>query len=228
MSEQLMMEELETAVEAKPKRTRKTAEPKATEEKAEKATTKTTKTTTAKKTTKKAEETVEKVEEVDEKPAKKTAEKATTAKKITKKAEKSSAQEFLGTGKRKSSVARVRLSVGTGKFTINDRDIKEYFDLETLIYIAKQPLTLTEYAENVDVRVNVYGGGTAGQAGAIRHGLTKALLEFKPELRPTLKKAGFITRDARIKERKKYDFRRCRKDCWCRKKHSKKMGNRND
>ena len=208
MSEQLMMEELETAVEAKPKRTRKTAEPKATEEKAEKATktTKTTKTTTAKKTTKKAEEKVEKVEEVAEKPAKKT-----TAKKTTKKAEKSSAQEFLGTGKRKSSVARVRLSVGTGKFTINDRDIKEYFDLETLIYIAKQPLTLTEYAENVDVRVNVYGGGTAGQAGAIRHGLTKALLEFKPELRPTLKKAGFITRDARIKERKKYGLKKARK-----------------
>lgn len=156
-----------------------------------------------KKTTKKSEAVVEGASETVKK---------TSAKKTVKKSAKASTPiEFLGTGKRKSSVARVRVSVGGGEFKVNGKDLKEYFPLESLIYIAKQPLMLTELDKTLDVRVNVYGGGMAGQAGAIRHGVTKALLEFRPELRAELKKAGFITRDARVKERKKYGLKKARK-----------------
>ncbi len=143
------------------------------------------------------------MEEIVEKKVRKT-----TAKKSTKTAK---AQEFLGTGRRKCSVARVRIAVGTGKITINDKDINEYFELETLKTIVKQPLVLTETTESVDVVVNIYGGGKTGQAGAIRHGITRALMEFRPELRAELKKAGFVTRDARKKERKKYGLKKARR-----------------
>ena len=141
---------------------------------------------------------------------KKVAKKTTTKAKTTK-AAKVKAQEFLGTGRRKCSVARVRISVGTGKITINDQDIDKYFELETLKTIVRQPLVLTETTNNVDVVVNIYGGGKSGQAGAIRHGITRALMEFRPELRADLKKAGFVTRDARKKERKKYGLKKARR-----------------
>lgn len=136
-----------------------------------------------------------------------------TEKKVVKKATKKTAkvQQFQGTGKRKCSVARVRITTGTGKITVNGQDINEYFDLDTLITLAKQPLVLTETSESVDVEANIYGGGKAGQAGALRHGITRALIEFRPELREELKKAGFITRDARKKERKKYGLHKARK-----------------
>ena len=111
---------------------------------------------------------------------------------------------FYGTGRRKHSVARVRVYNGTGKVTINGRDINDYFGLETLKLLVNSPLVLTENEGKFDVVVNVVGGGCAGQAGAIRHGLSRALLQFNPELRATLKKAGFLTRDPRMKERKKY------------------------
>ena len=140
---------------------------------------------------------------VEKKTAKKPA-----AKKTTKTAK---AQEFLGTGRRKCSVARVRLTTGAGNITINDKSLDEYFDLETLKTMVKQPLVLTETLNSVDVIVNIYGGGKAGQAGAIRHGITRALMEFRPELRPELKKAGFVTRDARKKERKKYGLKKARR-----------------
>ena len=118
---------------------------------------------------------------------------------------------FYGTGRRKSSVARVRLYKGTGKVTINDRDIDDYFGLETLKLIVRQPLVLTATDAQFDVVCRVAGGGVTGQAGAIRHGLSRALLEFDPELRPTLKKAGFLTRDPRMKERKKYGLKAARR-----------------
>ena len=119
---------------------------------------------------------------------------------------------FYGTGRRKSSVARVRLYQGTGKVTINDRDIDEYFGLETLKLIVRQPLTLTDNAEKFDVVCRVAGGGVTGQAGAIRHGVARALLQFDGEnLRPALKKAGFLTRDPRMKERKKYGLKAARR-----------------
>ena len=140
---------------------------------------------------------------VEKKVAKKPA-----AKKSTKAAK---AQEFLGTGRRKCSVARVRVTTGSGNITINDKTIDEYFDLETLKTIVRQPLVLTETLNTVDVVVNIYGGGKTGQAGAIRHGITRALIEFRPELRPELKKAGFVTRDARKKERKKYGLKKARR-----------------
>ena len=142
-------------------------------------------------------------EEIVEKKVRKT-----TAKKATKVAK---AQEFLGTGRRKCSVARVRLTTGSGKIEINGKTIDEYFDLETLKTIVRQPLVLTETLNNVDIVVNIYGGGKTGQAGAIRHGITRALMEFRPELRPELKKAGFVTRDARKKERKKYGLKKARR-----------------
>jgi len=142
---------------------------------------------------------------VEKKTVKKTATKKTT------KAVKTKAQEFLGTGRRKCSVARVRLTTGAGNITINDKSLDEYFDLETLKTMVKQPLVLTETLNSVDVVVNIYGGGKAGQAGAIRHGITRALMEFRPELRPELKKAGFVTRDARKKERKKYGLKKARR-----------------
>lgn len=142
-------------------------------------------------------------EEIVEKKVRKT-----TAKKATKTAK---APEFLGTGRRKCSVARVRVTAGSGKIEINGKTIDEYFDLETLKTIVRQPLVLTETLNNVDVVVNIYGGGKTGQAGAIRHGITRALIEFRPELRPELKKAGFVTRDARKKERKKYGLKKARR-----------------
>ena len=119
---------------------------------------------------------------------------------------------FYGTGRRKSSVARVRLYKGAGKITVNGRDIDEYFGLETLKVIVRQPLALTETEEKFDVVCNVNGGGVAGQAGAIRHGISRALLEFDSEkLKLVLKKAGFLTRDPRMKERKKYGLKAARR-----------------
>ncbi|MBQ6264759.1 MAG: 30S ribosomal protein S9 [Clostridia bacterium] len=118
---------------------------------------------------------------------------------------------FYGTGRRKSSVARVRLYPGTGKITINDRDIDDYFGLETLKLIVRQPLVLTQTGEKLDVVCRVGGGGVTGQAGAIRHGISRALLLYDGELRTTLKKAGFLTRDPRMKERKKYGLKGARR-----------------
>ncbi len=118
---------------------------------------------------------------------------------------------FYGTGRRKSSVARVRVYNGTGKVTINDRDIEEYFGLETLKLIVRQPLTLTDTMDKFDIVCRVAGGGVTGQAGAIRHGIARALLQYKEELRPELKKAGFLTRDPRMKERKKYGLKGARR-----------------
>ena len=118
---------------------------------------------------------------------------------------------FYGTGRRKHSVARVRVYNGTGKVTINGRDMNDYFGLETLKLLVNSPLVLTENEGKFDIVVNVVGGGCAGQAGAIRHGLSRALLQFNPELRPVLKKAGFLTRDPRMKERKKYGLKAARR-----------------
>ena len=114
------------------------------------------------------------------------------------------AARYYGTGRRKSSVARVYLMPGNGKITINKRDIDDYFGMETLKLIVRQPLELTETTAKFDVLVNVYGGGFTGQAGAIRHGISRALLEADADYRPALKKAGYLTRDPRMKERKKY------------------------
>lgn len=118
---------------------------------------------------------------------------------------------FYGTGRRKSSVARVRVYEGTGKITINGRDIDDYFGLETLKLIVRQPLALTGTDGKFDIVCTVAGGGVTGQAGAIRHGLSRALLLFNAELRPVLKKAGFLTRDPRMKERKKYGLKAARR-----------------
>ena len=118
---------------------------------------------------------------------------------------------YYGTGRRKSSVARVRVYPGTGKITINDRDIDDYFGLETLKLIVRQPLALTGTTEKFDIVVRVAGGGVTGQAGAIRHGLSRALLQYDEELRGSLKKAGFLTRDPRMKERKKYGLKGARR-----------------
>ena len=112
--------------------------------------------------------------------------------------------QYYGTGKRKSSTARVFLTPGTGQVVINKEDYQEYFRGKTQQGVILQPLRITENLEKFDLFINVAGGGYTGQAGAIRHGITRALLEFDPELRMVLKKAGFITRDSRIKERKKY------------------------
>ncbi len=119
--------------------------------------------------------------------------------------------KYYGTGRRKSSVARVYLVPGNGKITVNKRDIDEYFDLETLKVIIKQPLELTGTTEKFDIKVNVHGGGFTGQAGAIRHGISRGLLEADIEYRPALKKAGFLTRDSRMKERKKYGLKGARR-----------------
>jgi small subunit ribosomal protein S9 len=119
--------------------------------------------------------------------------------------------KYYGTGRRKSSVARVYLVPGTGKITINKRDIDEFFGLETLKVIVRQPLELTATTDKFDVLVNVHGGGFTGQAGAIRHGISRALLEADQEYRPLLKKAGFLTRDPRMKERKKYGLKGARR-----------------
>ncbi len=118
---------------------------------------------------------------------------------------------FYGTGRRKESVARVRIYAGTGKVTINDRDIDDYFGLDTLKLIVNQPLVLTGTKEKFDIVCRVNGGGVSGQAGAIRHGISRALLQYDEALRPTLKKAGFLTRDPRMKERKKYGLKAARR-----------------
>ncbi len=118
---------------------------------------------------------------------------------------------FYGTGRRKSSVARVRVYSGTGKITINNRDIDDYFGLETLKLIVRQPLNLTETADKFDIVCSVAGGGVTGQAGAIRHGISRALLQYDAELRTALKKAGLLTRDPRMKERKKYGLKGARR-----------------
>ena len=119
--------------------------------------------------------------------------------------------DFHAVGRRKSAVARVRLVPGEGKIVINKRDIDNYFGLETLKMIVRAPMTLTNTLEKYDVLVNVYGGGTTGQAGAIRHGIARALCVAQPDLRPELKKAGFLTRDPRMKERKKYGLKAARR-----------------
>ncbi len=119
--------------------------------------------------------------------------------------------KYYGTGRRKSSIARVYLVPGTGVITINKRGIDEYFGLETLKMVVRQPLAATETADKFDVLVNVHGGGTTGQAGAIRHGISRALLQADGEYRPVLKKAGFLTRDPRMKERKKYGLKAARR-----------------
>ena len=118
---------------------------------------------------------------------------------------------FYGTGRRKSSIARVRLVEGNGVITINGRNIDEYFGAETLKVIVRQPLTATNTVGKYDVIVKVVGGGFTGQAGAIRHGISRALLEVNGEFRPTLKANGFLTRDSRMKERKKYGLKKARK-----------------
>ena len=120
-------------------------------------------------------------------------------------------EKYYGTGRRKSSVARVYLVPGTGKVTINKKDMDEYFGLETLKIIVRQPLEATNMADKFDVIVNVKGGGFTGQAGAIRHGIARALLQADPDYRPTLKKAGYLTRDPRMKERKKYGLKAARR-----------------
>ena len=119
--------------------------------------------------------------------------------------------KYYGTGRRKSSVARVYLVPGTGKVTINKRDMDEYFGLDTLKVIVRQPLVATETADKFDVLVNVRGGGYTGQAGAIRHGIARALLNVDADYRPTLKSAGFLTRGPRMKERKKYGLKAARR-----------------
>ena len=122
------------------------------------------------------------------------------------------ANNFYGTGRRKKSIARVFLKPGTGKITINKRDIDDYFGLETLKVIVRQPFGATETTDKFDVVCTVKGGGTTGQAGAIRHGISRALLQVdSDEYRPSLKKAGFLTRDPRMKERKKYGLKKARK-----------------
>ncbi len=119
--------------------------------------------------------------------------------------------QYFGTGRRKKSVARVRLVPGEGKVVINKRDSENYFGLETLRVIVNQPLVLTGTKEKFDVLVNVHGGGFTGQAGAIRHGISRALLKADENLRGELKKAGFLTRDPRMKERKKYGLKKARR-----------------
>ena len=120
-------------------------------------------------------------------------------------------EKYYGTGRRKKSIARVYLVPGKGDVTINKRNMDEYFGLETLKGIGRQPLTLTETADKFDVIVNVKGGGYTGQAGAIRHGIARALLQVDADYRPALKKAGFLTRDPRMKERKKYGLKAARR-----------------
>lgn len=118
---------------------------------------------------------------------------------------------YYGTGRRKSSIARVRLVPGKGNITVNDTELDKYFGMETLKVIVKQPLTLTNNTDKFDVVAKVIGGGFTGQAGAIRHGVARALLQVDEALRPTLKKAGFLTRDPRMKERKKYGLKAARR-----------------
>lgn len=119
--------------------------------------------------------------------------------------------QYMATGRRKKAIARVRLVPGEGKVVINKRDIENFFGLETLRVIVNQPLVLTETKDKYDVLVNVYGGGLAGQAGAIRHGIARALVKSDESLKPELKSAGFLTRDPRMKERKKYGLKKARR-----------------
>lgn len=118
---------------------------------------------------------------------------------------------YYGTGRRKKSIARVRLVPGDGKILINERSLDDYFGLETLKVIVKQPLTITDTLSKFDAVCTVIGGGFTGQAGAIRHGISRALLKADEEFRPALKKAGFLTRDPRMKERKKYGLKKARR-----------------
>lgn len=120
-------------------------------------------------------------------------------------------ERYYGTGRRKKSIARVYLMPGTGKVTINKRDIDDYFGMETLKVIVRQPLAATETVDKFDILVNVCGGGTTGQAGAIRHGVARALCQADADYRPILKKEGFLTRDPRMKERKKYGLKAARR-----------------
>jgi small subunit ribosomal protein S9 len=119
--------------------------------------------------------------------------------------------KYYGTGRRKKSIARVYLVPGTGNIVINKREMDSYFGLETLKVIVRQPLVLTETTDKFDVLVNVHGGGFTGQAGAIRHGISRALLQADADYRPALKKAGYLTRDPRMKERKKYGLKAARR-----------------
>ena len=119
--------------------------------------------------------------------------------------------KFYGTGRRKSSIARVYLTPGTGKITVNKKDIDDYFGLDTLKIIARQPLEATNTADKYDAKITVKGGGFTGQAGAIRHGIARALNEADADFRPILKKAGYLTRDSRMKERKKYGLKKARR-----------------
>ena len=153
----------------------------------------------------------EKKTETEVKSKKTTATKAEAKTTKTVKVAKGKVQVFQGTGRRKCSVARVRLTTGTGKILVNDEELKPYFDLDTLTAMVKQPLVLTETENSVDIVSTIYGGGKAGQAGALRHGITRALIEYRPELRSELKKAGLVTRDARKKERKKYGLHKARR-----------------
>ena len=121
------------------------------------------------------------------------------------------ADQYFATGRRKKSVARVELIPGTGAVTINGKSIDEYFGLETLKLIVRQPLAITGTEGKLDVKCKVTGGGFTGQAGAIRHGISRALLEYDETLRPVLKQAGFLTRDQRMKERKKYGLKKARR-----------------
>ena len=121
------------------------------------------------------------------------------------------ADKYYGTGRRKKSIARVYLTAGTGKITINKKDIDDYFGMETLKMIVRAPFVATETSDKFDVNVTVRGGGFTGQAGAIRHGLSRALCKMDPEMRPALKKAGYLTRDPRMKERKKYGLKAARR-----------------
>jgi small subunit ribosomal protein S9 len=116
-----------------------------------------------------------------------------------------------GTGRRKSSVARVFMKKGTGQIMINDKDIRDFFGRETSIMICRQPLFLTNHVETFDIKINVHGGGESGQAGAVRHGITRALIDYDETLKPALSQAGFVTRDAREVERKKVGFRSARR-----------------
>ena len=118
---------------------------------------------------------------------------------------------YLGTGRRKSSVARVFMTPGTGVITVNGRTLEEYLPQATLRMVVNSPLVLTETKEQFDIQINVHGGGFTGQAGAMRHGISRALLEASPDYRPVLKKAGFLTRDSRVKERKKYGLKGARR-----------------
>ncbi len=119
---------------------------------------------------------------------------------------------FYGTGRRKKAIARVRLYPGQGQIIINGKDIDDYFEMETLKYIVRQPLNLTGSSSDFDIKINVHGGGISGQAGAIRHGISRALVEADAEkYKASLKKAGFLTRDSRVKERKKYGLKKARK-----------------